>query len=92
MATLNIDRIESALADQGIETLYTGTDDYTSFLIRNGSTELEILDAVSGGSFRSEDLTEAIRYRGDGFNNETARFEDVETVEEFLKAVADVFA
>lgn len=83
--------IEDALAEQGIETVYTGTGDYTSFLIRNGSREIEILDAVSGDSFNSENLTEAILY-GSKTVDATGVFENVETVEEFLKAVAELLS
>lgn len=93
MATLSIDTIESALADRGLVTDFTGMDEGTSFTITGGSKVIEILDGVSGDTFRSEDVIEAIVY-GDGKSIEdaTPAFESVETVEEFLKAVAEIFA
>jgi CxxC motif-containing protein (DUF1111 family) len=90
MATLSINRIEDELAERGIETNFTGTDDYTSFIIGVGSArEIELLDAVSGDSFRAENLTEAILY-GAETENVTDTFEGVESVEEFLTAVAEL--
>ena len=91
--SVSIDRIEDALADKGMETEYHGGEDFTSFTIVNGSQTIELLDAVSGDSFRSEDLTEAIFYTGratfgpDAVRNATPSFESVETLEEFLTAV-----
>jgi hypothetical protein len=90
MATLNISRIEDELAERGIETQYTGTDDYTSFIIGVGSArEIELLDAVSGDSFRTGHLTEAILY-GSTTEDVTDTFEVVESVEEFLTAVEEL--
>lgn len=91
MATLSIDRIEDALADRGIDTQFTGTDDYTSFIMTHGSREIEILDAVSGDSFRPDQVTEAILY-GTTTENVTETFERVDSVDEFLDAVAKLFA
>lgn len=93
MAELSIDVIESALADRGFDTQYTGMEDGTSYTITGGSKALEIIDGVSGDYFRSEHVVEAIVY-GDGkdMSDATRTFEDVETVEEFLKAVAEIFA
>jgi hypothetical protein len=91
MAVLSIDVIEAKLADAGYDTIYTGEEHYTSFLIRGGSKELEILDAVSGDSFCSENLTEAVIY-SERPADATRDFESVETVEEFLEAVARQFA
>lgn len=93
MANLSIDTIESALADRGLDTQYTGMDDTTSYTITGGSKVLEIISGVSGDYFRNEDVVEAIVY-GDGkdMSDATRTFEDVETVEEFLKAVAEIFS
>lgn len=93
MATLSIDTIEAALADRGLDTQYTGMDDLTSYTITGSSKVIEIIDGVSGDTFRSENVVEAIVY-GDGnsLTDATPAFESVETVEEFLKAVADIFA
>lgn len=84
-------RIEEALDDRGLEYHLSGTDEYTSFLITSGSKELEILDAFSGAYFKPEHLTEAVLY-GATTENVTQRFEDVESVEEFLSAVAEVLS
>jgi hypothetical protein len=91
MATLNIDTIESALADRGLETQYTGMEHSTSYTITGSSKVIEIISGVSGDYFRSEHVVEAIVY-GDGHDltDATREFEDVETVEEFLKAVAEL--
>ena len=88
MATLSIDAIESALADKGMDTNYTGMEHSTSFTITASSKVIEIIDGVSGDYFRSDHVIEAILY-GDGNHVEdaTRSFEDVETVEEFLAAV-----
>ena len=93
MATLPIATIEDALAERGLVTEYTGMDDGTSFTITGGSKTVEILDGVSGDSFRSEDVIEAIVYGDSQRDTEdaTATFDSVETVEEFLRAVADIF-
>jgi hypothetical protein len=88
---LPINRIEDTLEARGLETRYSGSDDYTSYIIVSGSKELEILDAVSGSLYKPEHLTEAILY-GSTTENVTQRFEDVESVEEFLAAVAEVLA
>jgi len=91
MATLSIHPIEDALAEMGMETGYHSTDDYGVYSIRNGSREIEILEAVSLDAFNSENVVEAILY-GDGnaVQNMTETFEEVESVEDFLKAVAEV--
>jgi hypothetical protein len=91
MATLSIDAIESALADKGLDTQYTGMEHGTSYTITGSSKVIEILDGVSGDYFRSDHVLEAIVY-GDGMSVEdaTRSFEDVESVEEFLKAVAEL--
>lgn len=93
MATLNIDTIESALADRGFDTQYTGMEHGTSYTITGSSKVIEILDGVSGDSFRTDHVLEAIVY-GDGkeVTDATRQFEDVESVEEFLKAVAEIMA
>ena len=93
MAELSIDTIESELADRGLDTQYTGMEHGTSFTITGSSKVIEILDGVSGDSFRSDHVIEAIVY-GDGMSVEdaTPAFESVETVEEFLRAVAEIFA
>ena len=90
MATLSIDRIEDELADRGIEATYSGGDDYTSYNLTYGSKELEILDGVSGAYFRSEYVTEVNVYPNTFPEPVTDRFAEVETIEEFLEAVADV--
>lgn len=91
MATLEIDTIEAALADRGMDTQYTGMEHGTSYTITGGSKVIEIIDGVSGDYFRTDHVVEAILY-GDGMDVEdaTRSFEDVETVEEFLKAVAEL--
>lgn len=91
MATLSIDTIESALADRGLETQYYSSDEIGTYTITGSSKVIEIIEGVSLDYFRSENVVEAIVY-GDGheMTDATAAFEDVETVEEFLKAVADL--
>lgn len=93
MATLSIDRIESALADKGLVTEYTGMEHGTSFTITGDTRVIEILDGVSGEYFRSEQVIEAVLYK-DGLDVEdaTSQFEDVETIEEFLKAVSELLS
>lgn len=88
MASINIDVIESELADKGMDAQYTGMDEGTSYQITYGGKMIEILDAVSGDSFREEDLIEAVLYGADNsVTNVTSAFEGVETVEEFLQSV-----
>lgn len=93
MAELNIDTIESALADRGLDTEYTGMEHGTSYTITGSSKVIEIIDGVSGDFFRTDHVLEAIVY-GDGKEVEdaTRTFDSVESVEEFLKAVADIMA
>lgn len=93
MATLSIDKIESALADRGLATEYTGMEDGTSYTITGTHKVIEIIDGVSGDFFRTEHVVEAIVY-GDGkdLTDATREFEDVETVEEFLRAVAELLS
>lgn len=81
---LEIGPIEDQLAELGIETRYTGDDDYTSYVMALGSRELEILDAVSGDYFRPCDTTEAVLYRVGEHDNVTDEFESVDNVEEFI--------
>lgn len=90
MAQISIDTIESALAERGLDTQYTGMEHGTSYTITGSSKVIEILDGVSGDFFRSDHVLEAIVY-GDGLDvsDATRSFEDVESVEEFLKAVAE---
>lgn len=89
---ISIDTIESALADRGLDTKYTGMDELSSYLITGSHKSIEIIDGVSGDTFRSENVVEAIVYGddGQGMEDATAAFEDVETVEEFLAAVAGI--
>lgn len=93
MAELNIDTIESALADRGLDTQYTGMEHGTSYTITGSSKVIEIIDGVSGDFFRPDHVLEAIVY-GDGISvtGATDTFADVETVEDFLKAVAEIMA
>lgn len=92
MAQISIDTIESELADRGLVTHFTGMDEGTSFTITGGSKVIEILDGVSGDKFDAEDVIEAIVYGSGEVYNATREFEDVETVEDFLKAVSGIFA
>lgn len=88
MASISIDAIEDALADKGMDAQYTGMDEGTSYQITYGGKMVEILDAVSGDSFREDDLVEAILYGSDNsVTNVTSAFEGVESVEEFLQSV-----
>lgn len=68
---IEIAPIEDQLAELGIETRYTGSDEFTSYILALGSRELEILDGVSGDYFRPADTVEAILYRGEEFHNVT---------------------
>lgn len=84
--------IEDQLAALDIETEYYGDDDRTIYTVTRGSKSVEFLNGVTGtdGEFRAEDLTAATVLRnGDSFEDATADFESVESVEEFLAAVAD---
>ena len=81
---LEIAPIEDRLAELGIDTRYSGDDDYTSYIMSLGSRELEILDAVSGDYFRPCDTTEAVLYRVGEHDNVTDDFEAVATAEEFI--------
>ena len=88
MTSISIDAIEDALADKGMDAQYTGMDEGTSYQITYGGKMVEILDAVSGDSFREDDLVEAILYGSDNsVTNVTSAFEGVESVEEFLQSV-----
>ena len=83
--------IEESLDARGLDYHLDTTEDLTSFRITSGNKEIEILDAVSGDSFKQEFLVEAILY-GATTEDVTSRFEDVESVEEFLAAVAEVLS
>jgi predicted ATP-grasp superfamily ATP-dependent carboligase len=92
MATLPIGTIEDALAERGLETSYHSTDELGSYTITGSSKVIEIIEGVSLDSFTSENVVEAVVY-GDTLRDTadvTAAFEGVETVEEFLKAVAEI--
>lgn len=85
---VSIDTIENTLANKGIEAVYSGMEHGTSYQMTYGSKMIELIDAVSGNSFREEHLTEAILYGADNsVTNVTSAFEGVETVEEFLQSV-----
>ena len=89
--SLSIDDIESALSEMGLTTSYTGDDDFTSYLIDSSAVQIEILDGVSGDYFRSAHVTEVnVYYNGNWSGEATSKFEDVETVEDFLSAVRDI--
>jgi hypothetical protein len=87
-----IAEIEDRLAEQGIETYYDADDDFTAFVITSGDKEVTIFDAVSGDSFKAENLTKADYYFGLMGHDVTRKFEDVETVDEFLNAVTDAMS
>lgn len=90
--SINIDTIEAKLAEAGIVTDWSGDDDGTVFTMTNGGQEVELRDAVSGDSFRSEDLTGAFIFTdGPRVRDVTPAFEDVETLDEFIMAVNDTF-
>lgn len=91
MATLNIGTIEDALTERGLETSYYSSDELGSYTITGSSKVIEIIEGVSLDSFTSENVVEVVVY-GDGkeVTDATREFEDVETVEDFLKAVADI--
>lgn len=89
---VDIHQIEDTLADAGVETEYYGDDNRTVYTIANGGQVIEINDAVSGDSFRSEDLTVAYHINAYGdMLNITPSFENVETHDEFITAVNDLF-
>ena len=88
-AAVSIDAIEERLTMMGMETEYVGEDDGTEFIIRIGDKELTICDAVSGDSFKPENLTRASYFFGIIGHDVTRKFEDVETVDEFIYAVTD---
>lgn len=88
-ATVSISEIEEALSDLGFETEYIGEDDGTAFVISVGDKELTVSDAVSGDYFKPENLTAASYYFGDLGKDVTRKFEDVESVPEFVAAVQD---
>lgn len=82
---LKIGPIEDKLAELGIEARYSGVDDYTSYILALGSSELEILDGVSGEYFRPADVTEAIIYRVGGTEDVTDDFAEVTDPDEFVQ-------
>ncbi len=88
-AAVSIDQIEDRLSQMGMETEYSGDDDGTFFTVSVGDKELAIYDAVSGGHFRPENLSSASYYFGLIGHDVTRKFEDVETVDEFIYAVTD---
>jgi len=89
---LEIDTIESALAERGLETQYTGMEHETSYTITGSSKVIEIISGVSGDYFRPEHVVEAIVYGDDKgvYTDATRTFEDVTSVEDFLKAVTEI--
>jgi hypothetical protein len=88
-AAVSISEIEEKLSELGFETEYVGEDDFTTFTVSVGDKEITLIDAVSGDSFKPENLTHASYYFGDIGKDVTRKFEDVETVEEFVYAVQD---
>lgn len=93
--TISIYTIEDKCAELNIETEYFGDDDRTIFTVTRGSKAVEFINGVTGadGDFRSDDLAAAtVLLNGNGYEDATAEFEEVETIEEFLAAVADCLA
>lgn len=90
--TVSIDAIETTLADAGVTADYYGDDTGTAYVLENGGQTLSIYDAVSGDSFDADNLTVAVLVRpGYAAEDVTAKFEDVETLDEFITAVNDTF-
>lgn len=89
---IEIDTIEAALTEQGMETAYTGMEHATSYTITGETKVIEIISGVSGDYFRPEHVVEVIVYAHSSVYGATREFEDVETVEDFMKAVADIMS
>jgi len=89
---VSIDSIEEAMAELGYETEYAGDDDSTEFYIRIGDKEITIFDAVSGDSFKPENVTTATYYFGLMGKDMTEKFADVESIHDFIYAVQDAMA
>lgn len=89
---IEIDTIEAALTARGMETAYTGMEHGTSYTITGETKVIEILDGVSGDYFRPEHVLEVIVYGHAEVYGATREFEDVETVEEFMAAVAGIMS
>lgn len=90
--TIAVTTLEDKLAENGMETEYFGDDDRTVFTVTYGSKSVELLNGVTGafGEFRADDLTAATVLRnGNAYEDATYEFEGVESIEEFLAAVAD---
>jgi hypothetical protein len=86
---LSIDTIEEKLSALGYETEYYGDDEGTTFTITVGDKEITLFDAVSGDSFRPENLSSALYYFGIMGKDVTRAFEDADTIDGFLYAVQD---
>lgn len=88
-----IAELDDALADAGFETRFSAFGDATSYTVRGGGSELELLDAVdaAGSRFDASELTEAIRYAVSGYADVTREFDGVESVPEFVAAVVGQF-
>lgn len=93
--TISVYTIEDKCAELDIETEYFGDDDRTIFTVTRGSKSVEFINGVTGadGEFRADDLAAAtVLVNGDSFEDATYDFEGVESIEEFLAAVADCLA
>lgn len=84
---LSISEIEDRLAELGYETEYYGDDDGTQFTVSIGDKSLNIFNGVSGDYFRPEHVTSADYWFGIMGNDQTEKFAEVETVDEFIYRV-----
>jgi hypothetical protein len=89
---VSIDTIEENMDALGYETEYVGEEHGTEFYIRIGDKEITIFDAVSGDYFRPENVTAATYYFGDMGKDLTEKFEEVESIHDFMAVVRDAMA
>lgn len=86
---VSIDTIEENMDALGFETEFYGDDNGTSFYIRTGDKEITIFDAVSGDTFRPENVTGASYFFGMLGKDLTEKFADVESIHDFVAVVRD---
>ena len=87
-----IDEIEEKLSELGYETEFSSDDDGTCFTISVGDKELSIYDGVSGDWFRPEHVTHAEYLFGIMCKDVTEKFEESESIFDFMHAVQEAMA
>lgn len=89
MYTIELSALDSELAANGYDTRTSTLSDLTSYVVGHGSTEVELLGAVTtdGNLYVPFNLVEAILYRSEAYADVTSAFEDAESIADLLESV-----